>query len=334
MLDTNTALTNVLMETSATGQVQAYNIYGLGLIARLDASDNTRYLHYDPRGSAIALTDDGAAITDQYAYDPFGQLANRTGSDTNPFRYLGRHGVLDDGGDLNYIRARYYDAEQQRFISKDPWLGEERNAQTRHRYAYVVNNPVRLVDISGFVPTDTIEAPSSPTGPTNNSRLVDELLDDGTFYRAYLAYLETGIQNAVLNAVREGIFARGGYTFESLQRANSVRASLGALATLWSVATSASRELERMDSSLVDAFMLFGEIGELGEFAMNNPDALVDALNSANAVTINSLTLGILDVTGEEVGCNTNGGTAFLVRSACGAIGVAWDFWSSPFTRD
>ena len=55
----------------------------------------------------------------QYAYDPFGRVANTDGTQPNPFGFLGRHGVIDEGEDLSYIRARYYDSEQQRFVSKD-----------------------------------------------------------------------------------------------------------------------------------------------------------------------------------------------------------------------
>lgn len=176
VLDTNTALTNVLMETSATGNAQAYNVYGHGLIARIDANDNVGYHHYDPRGSTIAVTDASATLTEKYAYDPFGRVANSAGAASSPFRYLGRHGVFDEGHDLNYIRARYYDAEQQRFISKDEWRGDARLTQTRNRYAYALNSPVRLVDISGFSAKDALQAPTSPTGPSNASELIDEIL--------------------------------------------------------------------------------------------------------------------------------------------------------------
>lgn len=55
--------------------------------------------------------------------------------------------MIDDGNGLLYMRARYYDPEVGRFISKDPigfWGGD------LNLYAYVVNNPVNYVDPSGL----------------------------------------------------------------------------------------------------------------------------------------------------------------------------------------
>ena len=150
ILDTNTSLTNVLAETDASNNITAYNLYGLGLIARIQPDGTASYYHYDSRGSTIALTDASGATTDTYAYDPFGKPANRTGSTDNPFTYIGRHGVIDEGDDLFYIRARYYDSEQQRFINKDPKAGNDGDGQSLNRYVNSLNNPVLLIDPSGL----------------------------------------------------------------------------------------------------------------------------------------------------------------------------------------
>jgi RHS repeat-associated protein len=106
--------------------------------------------HYDSRGSTIAMTDVAENVVQQYAYDPFGRMANTDGSEANPFGFLGRHGVLDEGDDLSYIRARYFDRKQQRFTGKDKNAGQEQVTQTLNRYIYSLNSPLRLVDISGF----------------------------------------------------------------------------------------------------------------------------------------------------------------------------------------
>jgi len=157
VLDVNTSLTNVLAETDSSNNITAYNLYGLGLIARIQPDGTASYYHYDSRGSTIALTDDSANITDTYVYDPFGKPVNRSGSTNNPFTYLGRYGVLDEGDKLFYMRARYYDSEQQRFVGKDSKPGEDQSSQSMNRYAYAMNSPVRLIDISGFSPNEAIE---------------------------------------------------------------------------------------------------------------------------------------------------------------------------------
>lgn len=178
VLDTNTNLTNVLAETDAQGAVQAYNIYGLGLIARILPDNTTHYYHYDSRGSTVALTDATEAITDSYSYDPFGNPIATTGVNTSPFRFLGRHGVLDEGDSLNYIRARYYDTEQQRFVNKDSKSGLDAMTQTLNRYAYAINNPARMVDVSGFSASEVINQSSSLSSPTNSSKTVSSLVSN------------------------------------------------------------------------------------------------------------------------------------------------------------
>ena len=181
VLDANTALTNVLAETDTVETIQAYNVYGLGLIARILPDNTTHYYHYDSRGSTVALTNATEAVTDSYAYDPFGKPVAMAGSNANPFRYLGRHGVQDEGDNLNYIRARYYDTEQQRFVSMDSYLGDMRRTQTLNRYAYAVNNPIRLVDRSGFSPMEvTFAFNINGTSDRDNQYLVDSRMAGST----------------------------------------------------------------------------------------------------------------------------------------------------------
>jgi RHS repeat-associated core domain len=52
-------------------------------------------------------------------------------------------------GDLQYLRARYYDVESGRFISKDSYLGEKEDSVSHNRYTYVLNNPIKYYDKDG-----------------------------------------------------------------------------------------------------------------------------------------------------------------------------------------
>ena len=208
VLDTNTALTNVLAETDDAGTVQVYNIYGLGLISRIQSDNTTHYYHYDTRGSTIALTDTSENITDSYTYDLFGKTAASAGTNTNPYRYLGRHGVLDEGDDLNYIRARYYDTEQQRFVSKDSYLGENGQSQTLNRYAYGLNNPIRLIDVSGFSASEVVEPTLSMDGPSNSTPFNEILISSSIIDAANIATLSELLTNhaSSTNNVNESTF--------------------------------------------------------------------------------------------------------------------------------
>lgn len=150
VLDVNGSLSNVLTETDESGTITAYYLYGLGLVSKILPDGTAYYYHYDLRGSTVALSDASENLTDKYAYDTFGRLANSEGIAENPFKYVGRYGVMDEGNGLKYIRARYYAPELGRFITKDLLAGNDEDGQSLNRYVYALNNPVRLVDVSGF----------------------------------------------------------------------------------------------------------------------------------------------------------------------------------------
>ena len=154
VLDVASPLVNVLAETDADGNITARNIYGLGLIARVN-EQGTHYYHFNSLGSTIALSDENGIVTDKYAYGPFGQLANRAGDTENPFTFVGQYGLMDEGAGLYYVRARYYDSSVGRFLNRDSFLGDELEPGSLHRYAYVQNNPLGFVDVSGLSVSET-----------------------------------------------------------------------------------------------------------------------------------------------------------------------------------
>lgn len=149
-LDVSDSLSDVLTETDKSGVITAYYVYGLGLIAQILPDTTTAYYHYDFRGSTIALTDGDGVVTDQYAYTPFGKLANNLGTTPNPFKYVGKSGIMDENEGLYYMRARYYSGEIGRFLNKDLLEGHDKNSESLNRYTYVLNNPVSLIDPNGL----------------------------------------------------------------------------------------------------------------------------------------------------------------------------------------
>ena len=93
------------------------------------------------------MTDDAGAVVNTYSYDAYGNLTDWNDVVPNPFRFVGMFGVMDDGNGLLYMRARYYDPEVGRFISKDP-IGF---AGGVNLYNYVGGNPVNWIDPQGLV---------------------------------------------------------------------------------------------------------------------------------------------------------------------------------------
>ena len=149
VLDIGGDMSRVLVETDENGKITAYYVYGIGLISRITPEpENVRnFYHYNHRGDTIALTDASGNVTDSYAYDEYGKLLNSTGTKDNPFKFVGRFGVMDEGDNLYFMRARFYDAEVGRFLSEDPigFKGGDWNL-----YAYVGGNPLIGVDPLGF----------------------------------------------------------------------------------------------------------------------------------------------------------------------------------------
>jgi len=152
VIDQLASLPNVVAETNSSGTVSHYYIYGEGLVSQIDAAGNSHYYHYDPTGSTLALTNVTGSVTDKYSYSPYG-MTTSDGSTPNPFKYIGKHCVMDDSDGtflLHYMRARYYKPDTKRFISLDALHGGILNPQALNRYAYVLGNPVMGVDPSGY----------------------------------------------------------------------------------------------------------------------------------------------------------------------------------------
>ncbi|MBK1647726.1 RHS repeat-associated core domain-containing protein [Rhabdochromatium marinum] len=148
VIDPLASLPNVIAETTAQGAISRYYVYGEGLVSQIDASGNSHYYHFDPTGHTLALTDASGTVTDEYAYSPYGHTTSQ-GSTPNPFRFVGKYGVMDDGNGLHYMRARYYKEDIMRFVSLDALHGDMLTPQALNRYAYVLGDPVMGVDPSG-----------------------------------------------------------------------------------------------------------------------------------------------------------------------------------------
>ncbi len=138
---------NLLAEADSSNTIIRYYVHGLGLLAMVTPSNQTYTYHYNAIGSTVAITDQSQNMVNKYAYTPFGRLANEQETFSQPFKFVGRYGIMAESNGLFYMRARYFDAETGRFISEDPigFAGGDFNL-----YAYVGNNPVLLIDPLGL----------------------------------------------------------------------------------------------------------------------------------------------------------------------------------------
>jgi RHS repeat-associated protein len=166
LVDPVGALPNVVAETNTSGTPQRYYIHapGLGLLASVDTSSNATAYHFDHRGNTLALSNAGQSVSETYAYSPYGATTPSNTSSSNPFRFVGQFGVMDElasgttSNSLHFMRARYYSATSGKFVSKDSLAGSASEPQTLNQFAYGTGNPLKRIDPTGHSPTNGAEA--------------------------------------------------------------------------------------------------------------------------------------------------------------------------------
>jgi RHS repeat-associated protein len=161
VIDRVGSLTQVLAETDDSGNTLAFYVYGVGLAQRITPDGHTGTYHFDLRGSTLLLTSDTGEQVAAYAYGTFGEVADSDEDWSQPFHYLGKFGIMDDGNGLYHARARYWNPHLGRFISQDPLWGNDASSQSWNRYVYALNNPLRYFDPTGLVAADSVKSSSS-----------------------------------------------------------------------------------------------------------------------------------------------------------------------------
>jgi RHS repeat-associated protein len=125
------------------------------LLYSLEASDSSRRdHHYDQVGNVLFLTNPAGAVIASYAYDPYGQVLASTGAVDNAFTWQGMYGVMTEVGStgatdgLYYLRARHYDSDTRRFLSRDAVATFD--PTTTNPYQYAAGAPTRFIDPFGL----------------------------------------------------------------------------------------------------------------------------------------------------------------------------------------
>ncbi len=141
-------LTNVLAETNSSNTIQKYYLYGVGMLSQGGSSSSSRqYLITDGQGNVRFLTDSSGNKVRSYSYDPFGNLLATNGTQDGIYRFSGEQNDTESA--LYFLRARYYDPQTGRFISRDPIKGTMMDSRTQNPYVYTANNPINYSDPSG-----------------------------------------------------------------------------------------------------------------------------------------------------------------------------------------
>lgn len=109
----------------------------------------TEYFLTDALVSVRQLTDTAGEITLSKTYNPYGENVTSAGDAQTSYGFTGEY--TDSTGNI-YLRARYYNPNDGRFLSRDTWAGDVNNPLSLNRWMYVEGNPVNLTDPSGNRP--------------------------------------------------------------------------------------------------------------------------------------------------------------------------------------
>lgn len=144
VLDLNAGLTQVL------GDGTNGYLYGNGRIAQYNGLAPEYFLG-DALGSVRQLADGNGAVTLTKAYQPFGKVLSSSGSGASIY---GFDSEQMDGTGLQYLRARYYEPNTGRFLSRDLWNGASKTPMSYNAWIFGLVNPTRFIDRSGHIPVD------------------------------------------------------------------------------------------------------------------------------------------------------------------------------------
>jgi RHS repeat-associated protein len=120
-------------------------VYGAGLVSQ-KTGGNTYYYLTDGLGSTMKTTDASGAVVNAYAYDVYGKTTSSSGSQANEFKFAGQE--TDGSTGLQYLRARYYDTDTGRFISRDPLTASP--GYGGNPFGYASGNPTNASDPTGL----------------------------------------------------------------------------------------------------------------------------------------------------------------------------------------
>ncbi len=177
-------------------------------------TDELLFYHCNLLYSVAAITDATATVVERYAYSAYGRplifdagMQSLTQSAIgNPYAFTGRR--LDPETSLYYYRARMYDAELGRFVSRDP-IGYDGGSNVL--YGYVNARPVYDTDPLGLKPDNpadpctcckeafahkfgyiSVTPDGKPADPNGNSVVQDYEAPNGNDCRVTLTCEPTG----------------------------------------------------------------------------------------------------------------------------------------------
>jgi RHS repeat-associated protein len=121
-------------------------VYGLGPLYSVNGSTVTTYARDGQKSIRAELA--GTSVTSSWRYRAYGDVVQYSGSATPAI--VGYAGQLLDPPGLYYMRARWYDPVNARFLSRDQLKGNESDPSSLNTFGYAAANPANASDPTGM----------------------------------------------------------------------------------------------------------------------------------------------------------------------------------------
>jgi RHS repeat-associated protein len=130
-------------------------VYGLGPLYSVNGTTVTTYARDGQKSIRAELN--GTSVTSSWRYRAYGEIAQNSGALAPSL--LGYAGQLLDPSGLYYMRARWYDAANARWLSRDAFSGSAGEPDSLNAFGYAEANPVTAFDPFGLfsAPSDIAE---------------------------------------------------------------------------------------------------------------------------------------------------------------------------------
>jgi len=152
LVDNVLGLSKPIAKLDNNNTIQEYYIYAPnGLLYSTDDKGNIKIYFYDYKGNTNLVIDNQDKILAAYTYSVYGITLGKYETFENPFRFLGKYGVMTDNDAQIYIRARYYNPYFARWNKPDIIRGSITSPLSLNRYAYNMGDAVNYVDVSGMM---------------------------------------------------------------------------------------------------------------------------------------------------------------------------------------
>ncbi|WP_411347183.1 RHS repeat-associated core domain-containing protein [Paenibacillus sp. WLX2291] len=134
-------------DKASNGTVSSY-VRGDRVLVKKDLTNQKDYYYlYNGHRDVVQMIATDGSVVNSYQYDEWGSLTQQKETVGNEFKYAGETYDAETG--LYYLKARYYDPAQGRFLNEDTYEGEINNPLSLNVYTYVHNNTLIHADPTG-----------------------------------------------------------------------------------------------------------------------------------------------------------------------------------------